>query len=126
MPQAVGSKNPQLVVSGTADGRVVFWNSEGKYLAEARSLGSGQEGDEGDLAHDADYFIRSGNYYMASPQAARKIRFNEGIEGSPFFDQFDLVYNRPDKVMKAIGIASSGGGGTGRTGLCEANEAVGA
>lgn len=44
------------------------------------------------------------NYYMASKNGAKALSYVSGIQVYPF-DQFDLKYNRPDKVLKAIGLA---------------------
>jgi WD40 repeat protein len=40
-------------------------------------------------------------YYACSPGAALKISYRKGLQVYPF-DQFDMVYNRPDKVLKAL------------------------
>ena len=45
------------------------------------------------------------NYYMASRRTLRGVAFRIGNRIFPF-DQFDLKFNRPDKVIKPIGVAS--------------------
>ena len=44
--------------------------------------------------------------YAASRGALQAIQFTEGMKVFPF-ESFDLLYNRPDKVLQAIGIAPS-------------------
>ncbi|OSZ80608.1 hypothetical protein CAP36_04980 [Chitinophagaceae bacterium IBVUCB2] len=44
------------------------------------------------------------NYYMTSKNGAKALSYVSGIQVYPF-EQFDLKYNRPDKVLKAIGLA---------------------
>ena len=49
-------------------------------------------------------FITPDNYYYASKAATRQLHFVIGQE--PYsFDQFDLVYNRPDIVLDRMGLA---------------------
>ena len=43
-------------------------------------------------------------YYMCSKNSARLLRY-EMNNKIYYFDQFDLQYNRPDKVLESIGIA---------------------
>jgi WD40 repeat protein len=46
------------------------------------------------------YFLGQGEYYV-SKKALRYLSFSIGARTYPF-EQFDLLYNRPDKVMKQI------------------------
>lgn len=47
----------------------------------------------------------SDNYYRASRNGAKAVAFTKGLQSSGF-DQFDIVYNRPDLVVKKIGQPS--------------------
>ncbi|HRF20133.1 MAG TPA: hypothetical protein PK977_18275, partial [Chitinophagaceae bacterium] len=49
--------------------------------------------------------VLKNGYYMASRNAAKTISYVSGMDVYPF-EQFDLQYNRPDKVLAAIGKAS--------------------
>ncbi|MEO6611248.1 MAG: caspase family protein [Chitinophagaceae bacterium] len=42
------------------------------------------------------------NYYRSSRNGAKAVAFRKGLQ-SMGFDQFDILYNRPDKVVQAIG-----------------------
>jgi len=42
------------------------------------------------------------NYYRASKNGAKAVAFRKGLQ-SMGFDQFDILYNRPDMVVRAIG-----------------------
>jgi len=52
-----------------------------------------------------DYLITTPEmYYMGTPDAARKVSFAVGMH-TYSFDQFDLQYNRPDKVLEILPFA---------------------
>jgi len=52
-----------------------------------------------------DYLITTPElYYMGTPDAARKVSFAVGMY-TYSFDQFDLQYNRPDKVLEILPFA---------------------
>ncbi|HOZ29963.1 MAG TPA: caspase family protein [Bacteroidales bacterium] len=54
---------------------------------------------------EEDYLITTPElYYMGTPDAARKVSFAVGIQ-TYGFDQFDLQYNRPDKVLEILPFA---------------------
>lgn len=49
-------------------------------------------------------YITPDNYYYASKNGAKQLHFVKGLQ--PYsFDQFDLIYNRPDIVLKQMGMA---------------------
>lgn len=48
--------------------------------------------------------VLKNGYYMTSRNGAKVLSYVMGIKVFPF-EQFDLKYNRPDKVLKAIGLA---------------------
>jgi WD40 repeat protein len=57
---------------------------------------------------DNDYVIATpDNYYMASRPDVRGVAFRVGVRAFPF-EQFDLRYNRPDKVLERLGSAPDG------------------
>ncbi len=52
-----------------------------------------------------DYLITTPElYYMGTPDAAKKVSFATGMS-TYSFDQFDLQYNRPDKVIEMLPFA---------------------
>jgi WD40 repeat protein len=54
---------------------------------------------------EEDYLITTPDlYYMGTPDAARKVSFAVGMF-TYGFDQFDLQYNRPDKVLEMLPFA---------------------
>jgi WD40 repeat protein/uncharacterized caspase-like protein len=92
----------------------VAFSPDGKRVATASwdqsariwDMASGQElcrllgfGDDSFAAVTPD------NYYMASREALQGVAFSIGNRAFPF-DQFDLRFNRPDKVMERLGLAS--------------------
>lgn len=52
--------------------------------------------------HESIMQVPSG-YYTGSPTAARSLHYVTGDLKVVSFDQFDIKYNRPDKVLEAIG-----------------------
>lgn len=54
------------------------------------------------VADEQHYFIKTtDNFYYATPGMAETLRFTNGTATSPF-RQYDLLLNRPDKVMAAL------------------------
>ncbi|MEI9910142.1 MAG: WD40 repeat domain-containing protein [Bacteroidota bacterium] len=49
--------------------------------------------------------VLKNGYYMTSKNGAKVLSYVSGMQVLPF-DQFDTKYNRPDLVLKAIGLAS--------------------
>ena len=45
-------------------------------------------------------------YYMTSQNGAKSLSYTRGLDVMPF-QQFDLKYNRPDKVLQTIGLADA-------------------
>ena len=74
----------------------IIWMNAVTYAKEA-SLAFLQKG---------DYIISlPDNYYKASNNGAKAIAFRKGLQTSGF-DQYDLVYNRPDIVTQKLGNPS--------------------
>ena len=89
------SKNNKFLVSAAGDYSIRLWNIEsGKELAKYYAL------------ENNDFMISNfEGYYMSSPGAARKLNFK--FEDRIFnFTQFDLQFNRPDKVLETMGTVS--------------------
>ncbi len=89
------SADGKQVLTGSADGTARLWNTV-----------SGQE--MGRLLAFADgtwAAATSDNYYLASKGALKWVAFRLGKQVFPF-DQFDLKFNRPDKVLESFGSAS--------------------
>lgn len=88
------SKNGKFVVTTSEDKTTKIWSAEtGEELCTL-------------IGFDDDWImITPEGYYFASKNGARLIHFSK--ENRLFnFDQYDLIYNRPDLVLKKIGIAS--------------------
>jgi len=85
----------KLALTVSEDGTVgIFDTNERQLLAYLVSRNDGR-----------DYIIRTpDNYYMASPYGTDAIHFAVSKDTYQF-DQFDLKYNRPDIVLKRIGLA---------------------
>ncbi len=49
--------------------------------------------------------IHPDRYYACSPAAALKISYRQGLKVYPF-DQFDMIYNRPDLVLQSLSLIS--------------------
>lgn len=86
------SKDQQYLLSSSEDHSTRLWNLKtAKELARYYAVDS------------TDFMISTTEgYYMSTPEAARKLRFKLGAEVFSF-RQFDLQFNRPDKVMELIG-----------------------
>ena len=80
----------KIILTYSNDGSVRFWNFEGHYLAALYMSGQ----------YNFVYFDAF-NYYYASKEILSKIGFlNFGKLYS--YEQYDLFYNRPDKVMEKL------------------------
>ncbi|HRE39664.1 MAG TPA: WD40 repeat domain-containing protein, partial [Chitinophagaceae bacterium] len=83
----VASGGPQLFF---------FDLSTGKYLNSAMIVDS------------ADYFVQiPEGYYLSTPQAAKLLHYVTKDLKVITFEQLDVKYNRPDKVLEAIGNADT-------------------
>lgn len=90
------SADQKYIVSTAYDGIIKIWNYEtGKELASLATFGH-----EGFVVYTPD------KYYRASKDAAASIAFNLNGNILPF-EQFDLVYNRPDLVVNHIAATDS-------------------
>ena len=89
------SHDGNLLATSSADATVKLWEvNTGKQTASLICIGAG------------DYVaVTPENYYKASKGALKGIAFRMGSQIFPF-EQFDLVLNRPDKVLESIGLAS--------------------
>jgi WD40 repeat protein len=88
-------KNGRLA-SGAQDGSARLWDvAKKEEIAALFSVG------------DSDYAIATPeNYYMTSRSGLRGVAFRLGVRTFPF-DQFDLRYNRPDKVLERLGASKN-------------------
>lgn len=79
-----------LLLSYSKDGSIRFWDENGQYLSALYLSGQ----------YNFAWFNKH-NYYFASKGILNKIGFlNKGKLYS--YEQFDLFFNRPDLVMKAL------------------------
>ncbi len=87
------SHNRKWIVSADQGGIIRIWDANDlSPIVHIYHLGDG-----------SDYvFITPDNYYKASKGAYDKIYFRQGVQ-SLGFEQFDVVYNRPDIVLRRLG-----------------------
>jgi uncharacterized caspase-like protein len=92
--------------------RAVAFSPDGKFLltggvtVRVWEVSSGRElGEMLSSGDDSWAFVTAENYYMASKAEPQSVAFRVGDRAYPFH-QFDLRYNRPDKVAERIGLAS--------------------
>ena len=90
------SPNGKLLLSKDFNGNTKLWNPETlEEIAQFIPV------DEKDYA-----IITPDGYYMASKNASKKVHFVKGIKTFTF-ENFDILYNRPDIVLQRIGYASA-------------------
>lgn len=80
-----------VVVSSSEDHSIQFWDAESKEKLLTLIKLEGKEW----------VMVRPDNYYACSPNAALLMSFKQGKQVYPF-DQFDMVYNRPDKILESL------------------------
>lgn len=83
--------NDQYLLTTTRNGNVTFFDLEQK----KKSFDIFFKGPEDFIVVTPD------NYYYSTSDAVKSVRFRTGNESFPF-RQFDLLYNRPDLVLKQI------------------------
>ncbi|MBP7075831.1 MAG: caspase family protein [Bacteroidales bacterium] len=90
------SSNGKQLFSCSWDGSIIAWDTQtGKKICTFISV------------DDNDWLVVTpDNFYMGSKDAARKVSFTSGMN-SFGFEQFDLQYNRPDKVLEQLPWADS-------------------
>jgi WD40 repeat protein len=109
------SLKPKLEFQGHEDQvRSAFFTEDGKYLVSGSADGSCKIWDakKGELLatriaskRSDDYIVYTPEkYYTVSKEGTSFIHYVDG-DDTYSFDQFDLQYNRPDKVMEKIGLA---------------------
>jgi hypothetical protein len=90
------SNDGRLLAAATPLGEALLWNLQsGELAATFLCLGEGDW-----IARDRD-----GRHFMGTKTAEVKVAYRIGDRAIPF-EQFDLVYNRPDLVLEHIGVAS--------------------
>jgi WD40 repeat protein len=87
------SKDSKYFVTASTDNTCKIWNaSEGSLMATFFSVDT------------ADYFVSlPGGYYQASSAATKLLHYVTNKLETISFSQLDVKYNRPDKVLEAIG-----------------------
>lgn len=92
------SPDGRFLFSGSEDGLVKIWDTVSwKELASLISLSE----------EDSYAIIGSDRYYTATPAVAEHVHFVKGLQ--PYgFENFDLIFNRPDLVLDRLGFAGEG------------------
>ncbi|HOE04640.1 MAG TPA: WD40 repeat domain-containing protein [Bacteroidales bacterium] len=85
------SRDGRYLTTASWDGSVKLWSSSDlKLLCTFLAI------------DDNDWIVVSAdNYYMGSKDAAKLVSFSTGLNAYGF-EQFDLQYNRPDKVLESL------------------------
>lgn len=89
------SDDSKYLISGSWDGTIKMWNTS-DYLLRATLV----------PLENNEYLIATpDNYYTCSKNGYRAVSFNYLDKIYPF-EQFDIIYNRPDFVLTKIGYSS--------------------
>lgn len=92
--QAHFTPDGKQVVVASAEGNITLWDVwSGKKVVQVFGL----------FDRDALWLLPDG-HYKATPKAAALLHYVKGLQ-SIGFDQLDVKYNRPDKVLEALGKA---------------------
>jgi WD40 repeat protein len=87
------SKDRKSIITACIDNTIRFWD-----------IGTGKEKYKIVFIDSADWIIISPRgYYQCTPAAARLIHYVTKDNKIITFDQLDIKYNRPDKVLEAMG-----------------------
>ena len=89
------SSEDNFLISGGSDGRNMLWDCNKSYqpLMQLSFVPKSE-----------DYvFYTDDGYYMSTPGGTQAVSYTIGTS-SYHFDQFDLYFNRPDKVIERIGL----------------------
>lgn len=85
-------KNPRYFYSTSSDGKIFLWDLEnGKKILEIFKLGRGH------------LVLLPDGYYMGTQDAIRQLYYIDKSSKTIGFDQLDVKYNRPDKVLRVLG-----------------------
>ncbi|MCU0444607.1 MAG: caspase family protein [Microscillaceae bacterium] len=91
------SPDGKTLASAGSDGLIKLWNlSDNQLIVSLLPL------------RDSESFtiFTPENYYLSNKDATKVIHFIDDEGGVYLFDQFDVQYNRPDKVLEKIGASS--------------------
>ena len=87
------SKDGNRIVTSSIDGAARVWNLSGKEVCTLQSI------------KENDYIcITPDNYFRGSKAASKLVNWKRG-QDLYNFEQFDLQFNRPDKVLQQLGQA---------------------
>jgi WD40 repeat protein len=91
------SPDGKTLASAGSDGLIKLWNlTDNQLIVSLLPL------------RDSESFtiFTPDNYYLSNKDATKVIHFIDDEGGVYLFDQFDVQYNRPDKVLEKIGASS--------------------
>lgn len=97
------SNDGQTVITSSGDGKVIMWNkSTGEQLITLNDLQDAYyESTILDKPYEFLWVEEEGKYYYSSTSSAEDLYFTKGIQ-TLSFNQLDVRYNRPDKVLRAL------------------------
>ena len=89
------SPNSNYFITTPADGSILFWDSKTKKQLSRQFVFDGNQ----------PLWVLPNGYYFGTKEAASKLYYIKGLQ-TIGFEQLDVKYNRPDKVMEALGDIS--------------------
>lgn len=90
---AIFSPDDKQIITASEDGSFIIWDTKtGQQIVRQFFF------DE-----DKPLTLLPNGYYMASPEATKLLYYIKDGDKTIGFDQLDIKYNRPDKVLEALG-----------------------
>jgi hypothetical protein len=86
------SNDNNFILSSSADGSIIIWDiNTGEKLVQSFMFDNKNQ-----------MWLLPNGYYMASKAAASKLYYKKGLQ-TIGFEQLDVKFNRPDKVLEVLG-----------------------
>lgn len=99
------SRDGEIILTSSVDGRAIIWDTTtGEKLVETFNLDEKYKLRNYDFAAPDEFLWKESksNYYYSSTSVIKKLYFRKGLQ-TISFDQLDIKYNRPDKILEALG-----------------------